>query len=98
MILQSIANRLPRMWNWVLITIGLLVTIWVVAPAQLTVVLYKLSLVTVAAVVAYWVDRSLFAYVGRVDKTLPRDAFGAARLIVRGLIFLAVVLGVTLGL
>lgn len=53
---------LPRLSGWLLITIALLVAVWLLAPQQLPVSLYKLSLVTLAAVVGYWLDRSLYPY------------------------------------
>jgi Putative 2/3 transmembrane domain holin len=60
-------QRAPRLWGWALITIVLVVAVWGLAPQQLPVSLYKLSLVTLAAVVGYWLDRSLFPY-ARPDK------------------------------
>jgi hypothetical protein len=53
---------LPRLSGWLLITLVLLASVWAVAPQQLPVSLYKLSLVSLAAVVGYWLDRSLFPY------------------------------------
>ena len=52
----------PRLMGWLLISLALLVAVWALAPQQLPVSLYKLSLVTLAAVVGYWLDRSLFPY------------------------------------
>ena len=57
----------PRLSGWLLITLVLLACVWAIAPHQLPVSLYKLSLVTLAAVVGYWIDRSLFPY-ARPDK------------------------------
>lgn len=51
-----------RMLEWMVVTLLLTLIIYIMAPHQLTVSLYKLSLVTAAAVVAYWLDRSLFPY------------------------------------
>lgn len=59
---RPIHQRVPRLSGWLLITICLMSAIWFVAPQQLPVSLYKLSLVTLAAVVGYWLDRSLFPY------------------------------------
>lgn len=42
-------SRLPRMTEWLLISLLLLAAIYVVAPQQLGVSLYKLSLITTAA-------------------------------------------------
>ncbi len=57
-----LSKRLPRLSGWAVITIALLVAVWLLAPHQLPVSLYKLSLVTLAAVIGYWLDRSLFPY------------------------------------
>jgi hypothetical protein len=62
----------PRLSGWLLITLVLLVCVWAIAPQQLPVSLYKLSLVTLAAVVGYWLDRSLFPY-ARPDFFLALD-------------------------
>ena len=54
--------KLPRLFWWLIATILLLVGIGLMAPQQLPVSLYKLSLITMAGVVGYWLDRSLFPY------------------------------------
>jgi len=59
---NTLTSRTPRLFGWLLITICLMAGIWFIAPHQLPVSLYKLSLVTLAAVVGYWLDRSLFPY------------------------------------
>ena len=51
-----------RMSGWLLVTLLLVAAIAVTAPKLLPVSLYKLSLITSAAWVAYWIDRSLFPY------------------------------------
>lgn len=68
-----ILQRLPRLSGWLLITIALLVSVWAIAPHQLPVSLYKFSLVSMAAVVGYWLDRSLFPY-ARPDSFVAQDA------------------------
>lgn len=62
----------PRLWGWAVITILLMATIWLLAPQQLPVTAYKLSLVSLAGVVGYWLDRSLFPY-ARPDVFLSSD-------------------------
>ena len=62
----------PRLSGWLLMTLVLLIGVWAIAPQQLPVSLYKLSLVTLAAVVGYWLDRSLFPY-ARPDLFLELD-------------------------
>jgi hypothetical protein len=55
-------QRLPRLSGWLVITVLLAACVWSISPHQLPVSLYKLSLVSMAAVVGYWLDRSLFPY------------------------------------
>lgn len=50
----------PRLIGWLLTALLLLGIIGLVSPQQLPVVVYKLSLITLAAVLGYWLDRSLF--------------------------------------
>lgn len=54
--------RAPRLWGWILVSIVLLLLVAWVAPQQVPVSIYKLSLVTMAGVVGYWLDRSMFPY------------------------------------
>lgn len=54
--------KIPRLSGWLIATILLLLAIVLLAPQQLPVSLYKLSLVSMAGVAGYWLDRSLFPY------------------------------------
>lgn len=51
-----------RMASWLIVTLSLTAIIALLAPQQIGVTLYKLSLVTAAAWAGYWIDRSLFPY------------------------------------
>lgn len=51
-----------RMADWVVAALLLSALVWLMAPQQLPVTVYKLSLVALAAVCGWWVDRSLFPY------------------------------------
>lgn len=51
-----------RMIVWLAVSLLLMLAVGLLAPQQLPVSLYKLSLVTSAAWVGYWIDRSLFPY------------------------------------
>ncbi|MCG5047308.1 putative holin [Pectobacterium brasiliense] len=57
-------TRLKRLIGWQLTAVLLLVVIALVSPQQLPVVIYKISLITLAAVLGYWLDRSLFPKAG----------------------------------
>lgn len=60
--------KIPRLIGWQIASLLLLILIYILAPQQLPVTLYKLSLVTMAGVAGYWLDRSLFPYA-------PPDSF-----------------------
>lgn len=64
--------RTPRNSLWLIAAIVLLALIAMVSPVQLPVVLYKASLIALAAVLGYWLDRALFPY-ARPDSYLVRD-------------------------
>jgi hypothetical protein len=65
-------KRIPRMAGWLTMAALLVAVIALISPQQLPVALYKLSLISLAAVVGYWLDRSLFPY-SRPDSYLVRD-------------------------
>lgn len=65
-------HRYWRMNDWLLAALVLSLTVWWIAPQQLPVSVYKLSLVALAAVAGYWIDRSLFPY-ARPDVFLQLD-------------------------
>jgi hypothetical protein len=105
--------KMPRLSGWLLTAAGLLLVIGLVSPQQLPVVVYKLALITLAAVVGYWLDRSLFPN-ARPGHYLHHDhpdvalghhpvrdgciqVFAAAQLR-RAIIVAAVCLGVAMGL
>lgn len=54
--------KFPRLFGWLMATVLLLAIIGLLYPQQLPVSFYKLSLVSMAGVVGYWLDRSLFPY------------------------------------
>ena len=95
---SRLRSRLPRMTVWSVITLLLLLALAAIRPEQLQVVLYKSGLVTLGAVLAYWIDRSLFPY----EQDRPHACIGGIHIVGawlrRALIVLACVLGLTLGL
>ena len=93
-----------RMSGWLLVTLLLVAAIAVTAPQLLLVSFYKLSLITSAAWVAYWIDRSLFpyarpdCYLSEFGQPVPehRVVFAAAQ-VRRAIIIAAAMIGVALG-
>lgn len=90
------SSRRPRLLGWLISTLIVLLLMALAAPEQMPVIGYKLALVMLGAVLAYWIDRALFPY------ARPHACAGewplAMASIRRALIVLACVLGLTLGL
>lgn len=103
----------PRLWGWLLAAAVMFLVIAVVSPQQLPVVIYKLALISLAAVLGYWLDRSLFPKsrpgqfqrhvpqlmdIGRYPVEVGCHMVFAATLIRRAVIVAAVCLAVAMGL
>lgn len=59
----SLLSRLsPRLLPCLVLVVGLAAALAVISPQQLPVALYKLSLVTLACYLGYWIDRWAFPY------------------------------------
>lgn len=59
--------------NWlVALSAALLIILSILAPHQIVVALYKINLITIAALVGYWIDRIIFPY-ARPDGYLTYD-------------------------
>lgn len=94
---QYLRRRIPRMSAFTIITLILLLILATVRPEQLQVVVYKAGLVTLGAVLGYWIDRSLFLVDARPGEcNVPMRIVGSW--IRRALIVMACILGLTLGL
>lgn len=82
--LATLTRRLPRLMIWKVVCAALLLALVLLQPQQALVLVYKLALICTAAVVGYWLDRSLFPY-ARPDGYLQdvwqkgtREPIGAA--------------------
>lgn len=84
---------MPRLFYLLLITIGLTLAVGLLAPQQLGVTLYKISLVSLAAVVGYWIDRAVFPY-ARPDRAAGCKNTPQLR---RSILMSAVIIAVALG-
>lgn len=84
------------MLDWLIVTLLLTLVIGIIAPQQLGVTAYKLSLVSLAAVAGYWIDRSLYPY-ARPDELALSDIEVAAAYLRRAIVVGACIVGVSLG-
>jgi hypothetical protein len=97
-------KKLPRMTDWILITILLIGLIALLSPQQLPVSLYKLSLITMAAAAGYWIDRSLFPYArpdrfyNGEDEPMVRAVLASSSMLRRAIIIGCAMLAVSLGM
>ena len=55
-------SKLPRLLSWWLIALALSLAVFLIAPQQLPVSIYKLNLVSLAALAGYWLDRAAYPY------------------------------------
>ena len=85
-----------RMTDWLIVALVLALVVWLMAPQQLPVSIYKLSLISLAAVAGYWIDRSLFPY-ARPDDLSLSDLQTASAYLRRAFIVGACIIGVSLG-
>ena len=85
---------------FVIITALLLVSVLLISPAQLPVIIYKASLVTLAAILGYWIDYLLFPHMrpGINDGNDQDPIIRSSIAIRRALIILATILGMSLAL
>ena len=83
-----------RMDDWLIGAIILGSLIAIIAPQQIGVTIYKLSLIALAGVAGYWLDRGLYPY-ARPDRL--DGYFSAWAQIRRALIVAAAIIGVGLG-
>jgi hypothetical protein len=79
-------KTLPRLTLLLLLNISIIGILFLIAPQQLPVTLYKLSLVTLAGFVGYWVDRMLYPY-ARPHVALQAFSMGAPMPANRDLVF-----------
>lgn len=90
------SRRVPRMTLVTTVAVCLLFMLAFIRPEQLQVVLYKVLLVVLGAVIAFWLDRAMFP--NSRPEQCANHVLMAAAFMRRSLIVLAAVLGLTMGL
>jgi len=87
-----------RMDAWAYVALALCLVVVAVAPQQIGVTIYKLSLLALGGVLGYWLDRSIFYYARPDDLMVePHDSRFCFAMQRRALIVAACILGVSLG-
>lgn len=94
-------SKIPRLSGVAVLVLLLSALVLFIAPIQLTVTAYKLSLVTLAAWLGYWLDRWIFPYarphwlanVSDDDRRLLASWYMLRRAIIVAATILAVALG-----
>lgn len=87
-----------RFGGWWLLAIVAIIIVSFRAPQQLEVLVYKILQAALAVGLAYMADRSLFKNAPGIDLNYDRDSVSASRIIARSVVFLAVVIGICVGL
>ncbi len=75
---QLLRRLAPRMLACLLLAVAMAAGVALVSPQQVTVALYKLSLVTMAGYLGYWLDRWCFPY-ARPDSFLAAPDWRAEK-------------------
>lgn len=94
----AMTDHSKRFGGWWLLSIAALIWVMWSSPENGTVLTYKLAMVTVGLLLAYWADRVLFRHTLDIDDTMEADVVSAARLLCRAIITLAVIHGLTAGI
>ena len=84
-----------RMSTWIWISIPLLIAVVLLSPQKALLVAYKINLITIAAFLAYRIDRAAFPY-ARPDQV--SEALMPSAMLRRAIIMAACVLAMALGL
>lgn len=94
---EATKQHAKRWGGWWVGAIVLIAVIGFVANQQLEVIAYKIALVCAGLLLSYVADRTLFS--NATDITYDMDGqVAAARLLVRAIITLAVMIGITVGI
>lgn len=89
-----------RFWMWLVWAIVMIVVAAQFSTAAVSNIPYKLAMVIFAVPLAYLADLALytFSHSKHLTEDAPRDSVTTARIIARAVVYLATILGLTLGL
>ena len=85
---------------FVLVTLLLLGMVFIISTAQIPVIIFKASLVSLAAILGYWIDYLLFPHMrpGVIDKIEKDPIIRASIAIRRAIIIFGTILGISMAL
>ena len=85
---------------FVVVSSILLTAVFLISPAQIPVIIFKASLVTLAAILGYWIDYLLFPHMrpGIIDKIEQDPIIRASIAIRRAIIIFGTILGMSMAL
>ena len=85
---------------FVVVSILLLTAVFLISPAHIPVIIFKASLVTLAAILGYWIDYLLFPHMrpGIIDKIEQDPIIRASIAIRRAIIIFGTILGISMAL
>ena len=85
---------------FVVVSIILLTAVFLISPAQIPVIIFKASLVTLAAILGYWIDYLLFPHMrpGIIDKIEQDPIIRASIAIRRAIIIFGKISAATMAL
>lgn len=95
---EAVKVHSKRFGGWWLISLAALIWVMWMSPENGTVLTYKLAMVTVGLLLAYWADRVLFRNAPDIEHDMPRDAVSAARIVSRAIVTLGVIHGLASGI
>lgn len=95
---EAMKDHSKRFGGWWVISVAALIWILWTSPENGQVLVYKLAMVTVGLLLAYWADRVMFRHALDIDLSMEHDVVGAARMLCRAIVTLAVIHGLTAGI
>lgn len=95
---EAVKAQSKRFGAWWIISLAALLWVLWSSPENGTVLVYKLCMVTVGLLLAYWADRVLMRKAPDIEMGMPRDSVSAARILARAIIAYAVINGLTGGI
>lgn len=96
--MQVVREQIRRLWTWWAVALLSLGGVFLLAPQQAEILVYKLCLITFAVIVSYWADRILFKFAPPIVAEMPVDVVSASRIIARAVVAHGIISGLANGI